>query len=332
MKKRIVNSIILIIGSVLIYLYLTKFIFPFMSTFEGYENENQSPSISTSIKILIYFIPLVPIYFWFFIFLIKKKLTFKFLCYPIISFTLAFFLMTAGFSFYGNYFGWIMIFGLPIFYVFLSLSFIIGLYQDLNYFKGVCIQKQIQNSNNLNINKKYKLKHFLISLLIGIVLSWGIFYIYIFVNMKKMNDTVDKVTESINSKYDVKVLYNSEKDERVFEINDYENNFETNVKDYKYRIITGKDGRYYIYFFETGAIKVNKVTYEDNYTYNISKVETYTILFSYTNMKKLASYFESQFINYNYNTKDIYYNFVDDEQKNILNSIINNNESYLNVD
>ncbi len=102
--------------------------------------------------------------------------------------------------------------------------------------------------------------------------------------------------------------------------------FETNVEEYKYKLEYEKSDSltYDIYFKDDKSILVKKLKMKD---YDIVKIDTYSINFSEKNLDILNNYIEKE-------VKDINSNFIHKSslikyEINIINSIIENKESYL---
>lgn len=104
--------------------------------------------------------------------------------------------------------------------------------------------------------------------------------------------------------------------------------FEIAIEEYKYKLIYGKDDNteYITYFKQNNKILVKKIVVNDEY--DIEKIDTYQLKFKNKNIRLLYDYIEKQTNEKNKTT--IYKNNTkDNEEKNIIASIINNNESYL---
>lgn len=105
--------------------------------------------------------------------------------------------------------------------------------------------------------------------------------------------------------------------------------FEKNVEEYKYKIEYSKNDSlsYDIYFKNDNSILVKKL--KINSDYDIVSVDTYTLNFSQKNKAKLNDYIEKEVKKENKNV--IYkYSTLQKDEINIFNSIVKNNESYLN--
>lgn len=101
--------------------------------------------------------------------------------------------------------------------------------------------------------------------------------------------------------------------------------FETNIEEYKYRIEYSKSKslKYNIYYKDNGSILVKKTEIDNND--DITNRETHTVDFSTENLNFLKNYMEDS-------KNDIVTinNFSSPYQANIINSMIKNDESYLN--
>lgn len=105
--------------------------------------------------------------------------------------------------------------------------------------------------------------------------------------------------------------------------------FEKNVEEYKYKIEYSKNDSlsYDIYFKNDNSILVKKL--KINSDYDIVSVDTYALNFSQKNKAKLNDYIEKEVKKENKNV--IYkYSTLQKDEINIFNSIVKNNESYLN--
>ena len=105
--------------------------------------------------------------------------------------------------------------------------------------------------------------------------------------------------------------------------------FETNVEEYKYKIEYSKNDSltYDIYFKNDNSILVKKL--KINSDYDIVSVNTYSLNFSQKNKNILFDYVEKEVKKENNNI--IYkYSTLQKDEINIFNSIIENNETYLN--
>ena len=105
--------------------------------------------------------------------------------------------------------------------------------------------------------------------------------------------------------------------------------FETNVEEYKYKIEYSKNDSltYDIYFKNDNSILVKKL--KINSDYDIVSVNTYSLNFSQKNKSLLFDYVKKEVKKENDNI--IYkYSTLQKDEINIFNSIIENNETYLN--
>ncbi len=153
-------------------------------------------------------------------------------------------------------------------------------------------------------------------------------FVYSKDNLKKLTTFIDN---NFSNKYIV--VHNNELTERQQEIIQGlllgEYFFETSVEEYKYKIEYSKNDSltYDIYFKKDNSILVKKL--KINSDYDIVKVDTYSINFSKDNLKILNNYIEKEVKNENSNI--IYkYSSLKKDEINIINSIIENKESYLN--
>jgi hypothetical protein len=105
--------------------------------------------------------------------------------------------------------------------------------------------------------------------------------------------------------------------------------FEISVEEYKYRAsYLGDDNQSYsIFFKEDGSIIVKKLKTNDEG--DIEKVDTYSLEFSISNLNLLNNYIEKEVREKN-NTTIQLESSLNEREKNILYSIIKNDESYLN--
>ena len=105
--------------------------------------------------------------------------------------------------------------------------------------------------------------------------------------------------------------------------------FEANVEEYKYKIEYSKsdDLSYNIYFKNDKSILVKKL--KINSDYDIVNVDTYSLNFSQKNKNILLDYIEKEVKKQNSNI--IYkYSTLQKDEINMFNSIVDNNETYLN--
>lgn len=105
--------------------------------------------------------------------------------------------------------------------------------------------------------------------------------------------------------------------------------FETNVEEYKYKIEYSKNDSliYDIYFKNDNSILVKKLIINNDY--DITKIDTYSLDFSPKSKEILNDYIEKEVKKENSNV--IYkYSTLKKNEINIFNSIVANDESYLN--
>lgn len=105
--------------------------------------------------------------------------------------------------------------------------------------------------------------------------------------------------------------------------------FETNVEEYKYKIEYSKKDTltYDVYFKNDNSILVKKL--KINSDYDIVNVDTYSLNFSQKNKDILSDYIEKEATKSN--SSVIYkYSTLQKDEINIFNSIVENDESYLN--
>ena len=107
-----------------------------------------------------------------------------------------------------------------------------------------------------------------------------------------------------------------------------ENFFEIDIEDYKYRLNYLKNDSlsYAIYFKNDETILVKKLTIND--AFDITNIETYSLKFSSDSLNILNNYIKGQTEKEGKNNIYKYSNLRKDETP-IINSIIENNESYL---
>ncbi len=105
--------------------------------------------------------------------------------------------------------------------------------------------------------------------------------------------------------------------------------FEVNVEEYKYKMEYKKNEElsYVIYFKDDKSVLVKKL--KNNNDYDIVKVDTYVLNFSKENLNILNNYIEKKVKDENSNVIHKYSTLQKDEI-NIFNSIVENDESYLN--
>lgn len=104
--------------------------------------------------------------------------------------------------------------------------------------------------------------------------------------------------------------------------------FETAVEEYEYKLIYSKTNseEYNFYFKDNNSIIAKKLTINEDY--EIEKIDTYRIEFKEENIKFLYKYIQQLSLESNGNI--IYKNPTSYKDKeNIFNSLIKNNESYI---
>lgn len=131
-KSKIKGGLKILSISLLFVLYFLLIVLPFAEQY-GFFNENISPQQK---KVVIYYFLTIPIfiaYVWFVIVNFKNILFLKSLNYPAIVLNL-FFGSFALLMAFGGTVLWLMIIGIPILFIGLLISFIIGVIKDINYF------------------------------------------------------------------------------------------------------------------------------------------------------------------------------------------------------
>ena len=144
-------------------------------------------------------------------------------------------------------------------------------------------------------------------------------------NINKLQEFIKK---NLNTNNNINACY----------LNEYQNNvlrvlrkgeyfFETAVEEYEYKLIYSKTNseEYNFYFKNDNSIIAKKLTIKD---YQIEKIDTYRIEFKEENIKFLYKYIQQLSLESNGNI--IYKNSTSyKDEENIFNSLINNNESYI---
>lgn len=107
-----------------------------------------------------------------------------------------------------------------------------------------------------------------------------------------------------------------------------ENFLEVDIEEYKYKLEYSKsdETHYVVYFKDDNSILVKKLNINEDY--DIEKIETYSLNFSKENINLLTNYIEKESKNQN---KNIIYKYatLKKDEINIINSIVENQESYL---
>lgn len=148
-------------------------------------------------------------------------------------------------------------------------------------------------------------------------------------------DNLEKLKLFINNNFSHKYVkvYDHELTDRQKEVIQGlllgEHFFEANVEEYKYKIEYDKNDSltYDIYFKNDNSILVKKL--KNNSDYDIVSIDTYSLNFSQKNKTILNDYIEKEVKKEN---KNIIYKHstLQKDEINIFNSIVENNESYLN--
>lgn len=104
--------------------------------------------------------------------------------------------------------------------------------------------------------------------------------------------------------------------------------FEIFIEDFKYKIdyLVNMHQEYIIYFKDNNDILVKKIHFDENLT--IDKIDTYSLNFTKENLKILNNYITEEAIKEKNNVIHKSNSFRKNE-KNIIDSIINNDQSYL---
>lgn len=134
MKKIILRTIVFVLITVVLFLYLFEVFLPALDNIGGYENENVVPTTTQSSQALMYIVPPILIYS------IAVSMSYYFkikvlniIIFPMLVFTYYVLLICLGVAWSGSAFMWMMILTLvPAFFVFL-VSFILGLRSDVKY-------------------------------------------------------------------------------------------------------------------------------------------------------------------------------------------------------
>ena len=125
-----INLYILILLSILVFVYIFIVVGNKMDSLEGYENEATSPSKDAVKEMALYTVPLLPIYLIVCIYFLKKGTALKSLSYPVMLGTCFTILITIGVALNGQAFMWLLIFGLPLMMGGLIFSLVMGILQD----------------------------------------------------------------------------------------------------------------------------------------------------------------------------------------------------------
>lgn len=119
--------------SLLFVLYFLLIVLPFADKY-GFFNENKSPQQN---KVAIYYLLTTPIfltYIWFVIVNFKNILFLKSLNYPLIFLNMFFGLFASLMAFGGTVL-WLIIIAIPILFIGLLISLLVGVSKDINYLK-----------------------------------------------------------------------------------------------------------------------------------------------------------------------------------------------------
>lgn len=130
-NKKIINFLLLLLLSILVYVYIFGFIGNKMDTLGGYENEYTSPTADTIKELAIYTVPIFPIYLIGCIYLLKKGMKLKYLAYPIILITFITIITTIGVCYNGAVFKQdVALLLLVFFHIPFTATIIIGVLQE----------------------------------------------------------------------------------------------------------------------------------------------------------------------------------------------------------
>ena len=164
----------------------------------------------------------------------------------------------------------------------------------------------------------------------------------IIVNDEELNyshDSIQKFIKFVDNNFDVKskkidVQYNTLNDYNALVVDNIinkanENEFITSIEDCLYSVyLSYEDNNYIIYLKDNDLVHVKKVKLSDN-KLNIMDIEdSYDIELSKDANNEIVSYIKSLFID-NREVKRLYKDTVTSDEEKIINSIINNNEDYL---
>lgn len=132
-KNKSIGCLKVLAASLLFALYFLLIILPFADKY-GFFNENKSPQQN---KVVIYFLLTTPIlltYVWFVIVNFKNILFLKCLNYPLFFLNM-FFGLFASLMALGGTVLWFMIIAIPILFIGLLISLLVGVSKDINYLK-----------------------------------------------------------------------------------------------------------------------------------------------------------------------------------------------------